>query len=395
MEMRKKVAMTGNIAVANAMRQINPDVCAAYPITPSTEIMQQFATFKSNGKVDTELVTAESEHSAMSACIGASLSGGRVMTATSANGLALMWEMLYIAAGNRAPIVMTIVNRALSAPINIHGDHSDSMGARDSGWIQMYCENAQETYDSLIQAVRIGQERAVRLPVMVCMDGFIISHSIENIELFEDREVTDFIGENITHYPILDTKNPVTYGPLDLQDYYSEHKRQQDEAMVHARDVILKIGKEFEKFSGRSYGFFEAHHMEDAEIGVLSLGSSAGTVRTVVEELRKKGIKAGMVKLRVFRPFPARELAEVLSPLKAFAVLDRCDSFGAMGGPVFPEVRSCLFDYTQRPKVINYIYGLGGRDLGLERVEKVFDDLSKLAKTGQIDNLVNFLTVRE
>ena len=395
MEMRKKVAMTGNIAVANAMRQINPDVCAAYPITPSTEIMQQFATFKSNGKVDTELVTVESEHSAMSACIGASAAGGRVMTATSANGLALMWEMLYIASGNRTPIVMTVVNRALSAPINIHGDHSDSMGARDSGWIQIYCENAQETYDSLIQAVRIGMDKNVRLPVMVCMDGFIISHSIENIELFEDQEVKDFIGDHLALYPILDTKNPLTYGPLDLQDYYSEHKRQQDEAMLHARDVILKIAKDFEKFSGRSYGYFETHHMEDAEIGVVSLGSSSGTVRTVVEDLRKKGIKAGMVKLRVFRPFPAKELAQVLSPLKALAVMDRCDSFGAMGGPVFSEVRSCLYDQPQRPKIVNYIYGLGGRDLGLDKVEKVYDDLSKIVKTGRVDELVSFLTVRE
>ena len=395
MEMRKKVAMTGNIAVANAMRQINPDVCAAYPITPSTEIMQQFATFKSNGKVDTELVTVESEHSAMSACIGASAAGGRVMTATSANGLALMWEMLYIASGNRTPIVMTVVNRALSAPINIHGDHSDSMGARDSGWIQIYCENAQETYDSLIQAVRIGMDKNVRLPVMVCMDGFIISHSIENIELFEDQEVKDFIGDHLALYPILDTKNPLTYGPLDLQDYYSEHKRQQDEAMLHARDVILKIAKDFEKFSGRSYGYFETHHMEDAEIGVVSLGSSSGTVRTVVEDLRKKGIKAGMVKLRVFRPFPAKELAQVLSPLKALAVMDRCDSFGAMGGPVFSEVRSCLYDQPQKPMVVSYIYGLGGRDLGLDRVEKVYDDLSKIVKTGRVDELVSFLTVRE
>ncbi|MGA1842271.1 MAG: pyruvate ferredoxin oxidoreductase, partial [bacterium] len=380
---------------AYAVKLCDVQVISAYPITPQSPVVEKIMEFITQGEMNVEFVTVESEHSAMSACIGASVSGGRVMTATSANGLALMWEMLYIAAGNRAPIVMTIVNRALSAPINIHGDHSDSMGARDSGWIQVYCENAQETYDSLIQAIRIGQEKNVRLPVMVCMDGFIISHSIENIELFEDQEVKNFIGENITHYPILDTKNPVTYGPLDLQDYYSEHKRQQDEAMFHARDVILRICKEFEKFSGRSYGFFETHHMEDAEIGVLSLGSSAGTVRTVVEELRKKGIKAGMVKLRVFRPFPAKELADILSPLKALAVLDRCDSFGAQGGPVFSEVRSCLFDYPQRPKVINYIYGLGGRDLGLERIEKVFDDLSRLAKTGQIENLVDFLTVRE
>ncbi len=393
--MRKKVAMTGNIAAANAMRQINPDVCAAYPITPSTEIMQQFATFKSNGQVDTELVTAESEHSAMSACIGAAAAGGRVMTATSANGLALMWEMLYIASGNRLPIVMTIVNRALSAPINIHGDHSDSMGARDSGWIQIYCENAQETYDSLFQAVRISEVKQVRLPAMVCMDGFIISHSIENIELFDDQEIKEFIGEYTPLYSLLDTKNPMTYGPLDLQDYYSEHKRQQDEAMFNARDVILNIGKEFREFSGRGYGFFEPYCMDDAEIGILSLGSSAGTVRTIVDELREKGIKAGLIKLRVFRPFPAKELATAISRLKALAVLDRSDSFGAMGGPVFSEIRSCLYDEPSHPKVTNYIYGLGGRDLGLEKVREVFHDLGKIAKTGKTDELVKFLTVRE
>ncbi|MBN2373037.1 pyruvate ferredoxin oxidoreductase [bacterium] len=393
--MRKKVAMTGNIAVANAMRQINPDVCAAYPITPSTEIMQQFATFKSNGKVDTELVTVESEHSAMSACIGAAAAGGRVMTATSANGLALMWEMLYIASGNRVPIVMTVVNRALSAPINIHADHSDSMGARDSGWIQIYCENAQETYDSLIQATRISEAKNVRLPVMVCMDGFIISHSIENIELFEDEEVKRFIGEYIPLYPLLDTKNPVTYGPLDLQDYYSEHKRQQDEAMFHAGDVILRTGEAFEKFSGRGYGYFETHCMEDAEIAVLALGSAAGTVRTVVNELRGKGVMAGSIKLRVFRPFPAKELADAISHLKALAVLDRCDSFGAFGGPVFSEVRSCLYDRPVRPHVTSYIYGLGGRDLGLDKVQEVFNDLKRIVDTGHVDKLATFLTVRE
>jgi len=225
--MGKPVAMTGNIAVANAMRQINPDVCAAYPITPSTEIMQQFASFVADGKVDTELVTVESEHSAMSACIGASAAGGRVMTATSANGLALMWEMLYIASGNRLPIVMMVVNRALSAPINIHGDHSDGMGARDSGWIQFYSEDGQEAYDNLIQAMIIGQNKDVRLPVMVGMDGFIISHSIENLEMLSDQQAKDFIGEYIPFYPLLNIKKPVTYGPLDLQDYYSEHKRQQ------------------------------------------------------------------------------------------------------------------------------------------------------------------------
>jgi pyruvate ferredoxin oxidoreductase alpha subunit len=393
--MGKPVAMTGNIAVANAMRQINPDVCAAYPITPSTEVMQQFASFVADGKVDTELVTVESEHSAMSACIGASAAGGRVMTATSANGLALMWEMLYIASGNRLPIVMMVVNRALSAPINIHGDHSDGMGARDSGWIQLYSENGQEAYDNLIQAMVIGQNKDVRLPVMVGMDGFIISHSIENLEMLSDQQVKDFIGEYIPFYPLLNIKQPVTFGPLDLQDYYSEHKRQQTEGMRAAKPAILKAAQDFAALSGRKYGFFDPYRLEDAEIGILTLGSSAGTTRHVVDKMRERGVKVGMVKLRVFRPFPMEELQKALGHLKVLAVMDRCDSFGAAGGPVFSEVRSSLYDLSARPAVVNYIYGLGGRDLGVSPIERVIKDLQTIRETGKIEELITYLTVRE
>ncbi len=389
------VAMTGNIAVANAMRQINPDVCAAYPITPSTEVMQQFASFVADGEVDTELVAVDSEHSAMSACIGASAAGGRVMTATSANGLALMWEMLYIAAGNRLPIVMTTVNRALSAPINIHCDHSDAMGARDSGWIQLWSENAQEAYDNLIQAVRIAERREVRLPVMVCLDGFIISHSIERMELLDDMQVRNFIGPVKLHYPLLDVDNPVTYGPLDLQDYYMEHKRQQADAMQLAKPVILEVGQEFGKTFGRSYGFFEEYKLKDAELVVVALGSSVGTVKTVVDSLRQQGIAAGVLKLRSFRPFPAKELAAALKSAKAIAVLDRADSFGAYGGPLFSEVRSALFSLEAAPPTVDYIYGLGGRDFGVADVNGVFDDLKMLAKTGKASQEVNYITVRE
>jgi pyruvate ferredoxin oxidoreductase alpha subunit len=360
----KVVAMTGNVAVAEAMRQINPDVCAAYPITPSTEIMQEFSSFVAEGLVDTELVAVESEHSAMSACIGASAAGGRVMTATSAQGLALMWEMLYVAASCRLPIVMTVVNRALNAPLNIHCDHSDSMGARDAGWIQIYSENAQEAYDNIFQAVRIGQDSRVRLPVMVCLDGFIISHSIERMELMEDKELQKFIGPHNSFYPLLDTDHPVTYGPVDLQDYYTEHKRQQVEAMKNAREVILEIAEEFKSLSGREYGFFKEYCLEDAEIAILVLGSAGGTV-------------------------------ERLKTLKGLAILDRSDSFGAVGGPVFNEVRSALLGLKNPPKVINYIYGLGGRDLGLEDLGRVYQELQKIASNGQITNLVDYLTVRE
>lgn len=393
--MPKIVAMTGNIAVATAMRQINPDVCAAYPITPSTEIMQQFAMFVADGEVDTELVTVESEHSAMSACIGASVAGGRVMTATSANGLALMWEMLYIASGNRQPIVMTVVNRALSAPINIHGDHSDAMGARDAGWIQIYSENAQEAYDNLLQAFPIGETEDVRLPVMVCMDGFIISHSIERMEILDDGPANEFTGKYKPLYPLLDVDNPHTYGPLDLQNYYMEHKRQQNEGMKNAKKAILNVADRFKNTFGRSYGLFECYKLDDAEVAIICMGSAVGTAKVVINELREKGIKAGMIKLRVFRPFPADELAEALAGIKALAVMDRCDSFNNVSGPVFAEVRSALYDLESPPKTINYIYGLGGRDMGLDAFRSVYGRLQKIAQGGPVGERSCYIGVRE
>ena len=340
--MGQKVAMTGNIAMANAMRQINPDVCAAYPITPSTEIMQQFSSFVADGEVKTLLVPAESEHSAMSACIGASAAGGRVMTATSSQGMALMWEMLYIAAGNRLPIVLAMSNRALSAPLNIHGDTSDAMGARDSGWIQLFSENAQEAYDNLIQAIRIAEHLDVRLPAMVGMDGFIISHSIESMELLDNKLVKDFVGDYIPIRPLLDVDNPMTYGALNLQDYYIEHKRQEYEAMKNAMPVILDVGREFARLCGREYGLYEEYHLEDAEVAVVVLNSAAGTVKAVIDELRGKGIKAGLLKPRVFRPFPAEEISKSLSHVKAICIMDRADGVNAIGGPLFPEFRSAL-----------------------------------------------------
>jgi pyruvate ferredoxin oxidoreductase alpha subunit len=392
--MGQQVAMTGNIAVANAMRQINPDVCAAYPITPSTEIMQQFSSFVADGDVKTVLVPAESEHSAMSACIGASAAGGRVMTATSSQGLALMWEMLYIAAGNRLPVVLAMSNRALSAPLNIHGDTSDAMGARDSGWIQLFSENAQEAYDNLIQAVRIAENMDVRLPAMVGMDGFIISHSIESMELLDDNVVQKFVGEYIPNMPLLDVGNPRTYGPLDLQDYYIEHKRQEYEAMKNAKPVILNVAKEFAEISGREYGFFEAYRLDDADIAIVALNSAAGTIKSVIDELRPKGVKAGLLKPRVFRPFPSEEIAQALSHVKAVCVMDRADGVNGTGGPLFPEFRSALYDYENRPLLINKIFGLGGRDLGLHHVHEVYEELQEIAESGKIRTLAEYMTVR-
>jgi len=381
--------------VANAMRQINPDVCAAYPITPSTEVMHQFSNFVADGKVDTEFVTVESEHSAMSACIGAAAAGGRVMTATSANGMALMWEMLYIASGSRLPIQMALVNRALSAPINIHCDHSDAYGARDSGWIQLFSENAQEAYDNMIMSVNIAEHEDVRLPIMVCLDGFIISHSIEAMEVIEDSDVKDFIGSYKSHNPLLDIEHPVTYGPLALQDYYMETKRQQHEAMKNAGDVILEVSKRFGENFGRFYEHIERYRMDGAEFVVVSMGSSAGTAKTVVDYMRESGIPVGFMKIRTFRPFPKDVICEALHSMKAVAVMDRADSFNNAGGALYNEIRSALYDRDKKPKVINYIYGLGGRDVGVGDFKTVIKRLAEVANTGKTGDLVSYLGVRE
>lgn len=392
--MSKVVAVTGNEAVANALRQVNPDVCAAYPITPQTDIMQRFSSFVANGKVDTEIILVESEHSAMSACVGASAAGGRVITATSSQGLALMWEILFIAAGTRLPIVMPVVNRALSAPLNIHGDHSDSMGARDSGWIQLYSENAQEAYDNTIQAFRIAEHMDIRLPVMVCMDGFIISHSIERIEYLDDDMVRNFVGEYRQFYPLLDVEHPVSYGPLILPDLYMEYKRAQHEVMTKVSKVVLDVADDFEKISGRRYGLFESYRLDDAEIALVILNSAAGTAKDVVDEFRDQGIKAGLLKPRLFRPFPYIEVAEALKNAKAICVMDRADSFGGFG-PLHMEIASALMMNGSRPILINKIYGLGGRDFLPEHAETVLNELVEILKTGKVRSYKEYLAVRE
>ncbi len=393
--MAKVVAVTGNEAVANALRQVEPDVCAAYPITPQTDLMQRFSAFVSDGKVKTELILVESEHSAMSACVGAAAGGGRVVTATSSQGLALMWEILFIAAGMHLPIIMPVVNRALSAPLNIHGDHSDAMGARDSGWIQLWSENAQEAYDNTIQAFRIGEAPEVRLPVMVCMDGFIISHSIERVEYLEDEEVKKFVGEYRPVNPLLDVEHPVSYGPLILPDLYMEYKRLQHEIIWNrVKPVVLQVAEEFYKLSGRRYGLFEAYRLDDAEIAMVILNSAAGTAKDVVDDMRNRGIRAGLLKPRLFRPFPYEEVSQALRHLKAVAVLDRADSFGAYG-PLFTEIASSLYPYKDRPVLINKIYGLGGRDFMPEDAEKVFLELQDIATTGKVKSIKQYITVRE
>lgn len=385
--------LSGNEAVAFAMKQINPDVVPVYPITPSTEIPQYFSSFVANGTVDTEFVPVESEHSAMSAAIGASAAGARVMSATSSQGLSLMYEMLYIASGMRLPIVLTCVNRAVSAPINIHNDHSDSMGARDAGFIQLYCETNQEAYDNIIMAVRIAEE--CKLPVMVCYDGFITSHSVENIELIEDKKVKEFVGTYEPEHYLLNPDEYVSMGPLDLQNYFFEHRKQLADAMIESKAVIEKISKEFEKISGRKYDLFESYKLDDAEIGIVVLNSTAGTAKTVVDKLRNEGIKAGLLKPRAFRPLPYKELANSLKNIKALAIMDKADSVNGMCGPLYSEIVSALAKENVHFPVSNYIYGLGGRDVKATDIEKVYNDLLYVLKDGKTTNETYYLGTKD
>ena len=392
------VALTGNEAVAEAMRQIDPDVVAAYPITPQTELMHAFAEFVAHGKVNTEFVLVESEHSAMSATVGASAAGARAMTATSSQGLALMWEVVQIASSLRLPIVMPVVNRALSGPINIHCDHSDTMGCRDSGWIQIFSENAQEAYDHTLITLRVAEHPRILLPVMVTLDGFILSHTMERLEVFGDEIVKQFIGEYFPDHPLLDTKNPVTVGPLDLQDYYFEHKWQEAEAQLAAEEFIPNILKEFAAMSGREYDVIEEFEMDDADCAIVVLGSTAGTVKSIVNALRREGKRVGLVKIRVFRPFPIQRLVRALTKVEAVAVLDRSIAFGSAGGPVFDEIRSALYGSGVSQdglKVVNYIYGLGGREINESHIESVYDELKDILHTGLTGADVRYLGLRE
>ena len=387
--------LSGNEATATAMKQINPDVVAAFPITPSTEIPQYFSTFVANGTVDTEFVAVESEHSAMSACIGAEAAGSRAMTATSANGLSLMWEMIYIASSLRLPIVLSLVNRAVSGPLNIHCDHSDAMGVRDSGWIMLFSENNQEAYDNTLMAHRIAEHKDVMLPLMVCQDGFITSHAIENIELVEDDKVKEFVGEYKPEHYLLNKEEPIAVGPLDLQAYLFEHKTQQAIAMKNAKQVILEVAKDFEKMTGRSYALFEEYQLEDAEIAIVCMNSTAGTTKYVVDQLRTKGIKAGLLKIRVFRPFPVDEVAKALSHVKAIAILDRADSLNAAGGALFEDVTSSMYVNNVHVPAVNYVYGIGGRDTKADDIKSVYTDLLEIVKTNKIDNPYRYLGLRK
>ncbi|MEG1059564.1 MAG: pyruvate ferredoxin oxidoreductase [Clostridia bacterium] len=383
--------LSGNEAVATAMKQINPDTVAAYPITPSTEIPQYFANFVANGSVTTEFIPVESEHSAMSACIGASAAGGRVMSATSSQGLALMFEMLNIASGMRLPITLICANRALSAPLNIHNDHSDSMGVRDSGFIQLYCENNQEAYDNTIMGVKIAE--MTKIPVMVCFDGFITSHSVENIMLMETDEVKKFVGEYQPDEYLLDPKKNISMGPLDLQKYFFEHRIELAEAMIDSKEIIQNISNEFEKITGRKYSLYEKYMLDDADIGIVVLNSTAGTAKDTIDKLRKQGIKAGLLKPRLFRPLPWKEISNELKHLKALAIMDKCDSINGYCAPLFGELTSAMFSSNIHVPTINYIYGLGGFDVNDANITEVFEKLEEIKTNGKIDRVKHYLGV--
>ena len=393
--MAKRDRLSGNEAVAIALRQINPDLFPAFPITPSTEIPQYFASFAANGEVDTEFIPVESEHSSMSAAIGASAAGARALTATSSCGLAYMWEELYIAASNRLPLALALVNRALSGPININCDHSDSMGARDSGWIQVYAENNQEAYDNMVQAFRISEHPDVKLPIMVCQDGFITSHAVENIELLEDEEVKGFVGEYEPEHFLLNPACPMAVGPYSVTDYYMEAKRSQAEGMRHAERVVLEVAKEFEALSGRKYGLFEAYRLEDADRAVVMIGSAAGTTKDAIDELRKKGEKVGLLKIRLFRPFPADAVADALKNVKAVAIMDRAEGYTNHGGPLGADVMSALFRAGSNALAVNIIYGLGGRDVRVEDMEQVFTDLKTMIEKQDAGETYRYMGIRE
>ena len=391
--MAERLALTGNDSAAYALKQINPDVVAAYPITPQTEMMHKFAAYVADGEVDTEFVRVESEHSAMSAVVGASLAGARACTATSANGLALMWEILYIAASSRCPIVMPLVNRALSAPINIHCDHSDSMGARDTGWIQIYSENCQEAYDNTIQAVRIAEHPDVRLPVMCCLDGFILSHTLEALEVNDDEVAREFIGTFQRPDNLLQVEEPETFGMFALQNYYFEFKKQQADAMEKVPAVIEEVGREYGELTGRSYGLLDPYRCEDADVILMGLGSTTGTAKQAVDDLREQeGLKVGMLKIRTFRPFPGEAIREVISDAQIVGVMDRAISFG-LGGPLYHEVRSAC--YGGDTPMIDFIYGLGGRDLSLDDATGIFRSLIEAAETGDVEPATRYIGLRE
>lgn len=387
--------MSGNEAVAHAIKQVEPDVMPAFPITPSTELPQFVSNFIANGEIDTEFIPVESEHSSMSAAIGASAAGARALTATSSCGLALMWEVLYVAASNRLPLCMAVVNRALSGPLNINSEHSDSMGARDSGWLQIYAENNQEAYDNFIQAYRISEHKDVMLPIMICQDGFITSHAVENITLMETEDVKKFVGTYEPEHFLLNPEEPMAVGPYAVSNYCMEAKRAQAQAMMNAKQVILDVADEFRELTGRGFGLFEEYCLDDAEYAIVAIGSACGTIKDAVDKMRSEGKKVGLLKVRVFRPFPGEEMAEALKGCKAVGIFDRCESYSANGGPLGAELMAAMYRNKNQAETVNYIYGLSGRDLTVEQVEETFNELMQTAEEGTAGNAYRYIGLRD
>ncbi|MHA1713046.1 MAG: pyruvate ferredoxin oxidoreductase [Candidatus Ranarchaeia archaeon] len=402
---QKLVGLNGDEAVAYAAKQADIDVIAAYPITPQTIIVEKFSEFVADGEVETEFVSVESEHSAMSACIGASAAGARAFTATASNGLQLMDEVCYIAAGLRLPIVMAVASRTVSAPINIHCDHSDSMNLRDAGWIQIHTEDPQEAYDTTIQAFRIAEHPDVQLPVMVMLDGFLVSHTLSNVYMLSDNTVKQFVGtrklvQTRNHLgkdvPYrLDPQNSITMGAVAFHDFHFEIKRSQIGAMNNASRIIKEINNEFAEISGRRYGngLFEPYMLEDAETAIIVMASTAGTTKHVVNKLRKQGKKIGLLRIRAFRPFAHNEIAQHLKHLKAIAVMDRSISFGSYG-PLFTEIRNAMYDLNHRVPIVNYIFGIGGRDTPPNLIEEICKETQIIADTGETGDLLRYKGVR-
>ena len=358
----------------------------SFPITPSTEIPEYFSKYIADGKILSNLILVESEHSAMSAAIGASLSSARTATATSSNGLAYMWEMLHIAASMRTPIIMELVCRSISGPLNIHNDHSDAMGMKDTGWIMLFSKNNQDVYDNTIIGTMIAENSNVLLPIAICQDGFITSHSIENIEILEDDEITKFVGKYNNNVNLLDKENPVTVGPLDLPTHLFEHKRLQVEALANAKKVFKKISEKYEKISGRKINMIDTYMVEDAETVIIAIGSTAETIEEVVDRRRKNGEKVGVIAIRMFRPFPEEEIISALRNVKNIAVMDKVMDYSLNGGPLYKEIISAIYGMKEKNKdrdkekdkniiVSNYIYGIGGRDIGVDDIEGIFDDI--------------------
>lgn len=385
MELDKVVVWDGNMAACQAMRQAQIDVVAAYPITPSTPIVQNYGTFVSNGYIDGEFLLVESEHAAMSACVGAAAAGGRVATATSSQGFALMVEVLYQASGMRLPIVLNLVNRALASPLNIHGDHSDMYLGRDAGWINLCAMNPQDAYDLNLLAFKIAEDMRVRIPVIVNQDGFLCSHTAQNVRPLSDEQAYAFIGEYKEKNSLFNFEHPATYGAQAEEEWHYEHKAQLHNALMHSQAVIEEAFSAFKALTNREHKIVETYDMEDAEVAIFALGTTAESARVAAKTARKNGIKAGVVSVKVFRPFPYALVGEALKRTKAVGIMDKSLPAGAMGA-LFNEVGAALYQVpdSARPVLSNYIYGLGERDITQVDLVEIFKELDSNAKAGKL-----------